>query len=197
METLKRINEITNPDHRNTLFQRYDHVLDAIRKTNLDDIYAIASKYSLHVGVPEDVRSTYAIAQNMYAFSWFYYPFNSEAGLVALRATERALKLCMNMEKSRIGLKKLVIEATKRDLLSEDNYTKPAYVEYSSNGKGNNSQSSYISKLPDILSVLRNNAAHGDSCIHWYGELILRLTAETINQLFICPEEFPSSGGKE
>ena len=125
MEFLKSLRELCKPDGRNTLFHKWDVRLGMYRPFTMEDIYAIALNHSLNESVPEEVKNTFAIAQNMYAYSWFYYPFNAEAGLVALRATERALKIRMDMKKTRRGLKYLVSEAIRRNLLFEEDYTIP------------------------------------------------------------------------
>lgn len=195
MEELKPLDEMSKPDPRMKTFAKYYRSVDDYRPFEVKDIYQTAAEYHVNESAPEEIRNSFAIAQNMYAYSWYYYPLNSEAGFLALRTTEQALKTRMNMRKAKIGLSALVSMAVKRGLLSEDGYTIPEpseeYKEMIKELTGACTEpprQSFLERLPKMLAGMRNSPAHVEVSIHPMGALMLRISAETINQLYPIEE---------
>lgn len=191
MERLKTLDEMGKPDPRITHFATYDEKIKGYRPFRIQDIYNTARQHNINNAAPEEIRTSFAVAQNMYAYSWFYYPLNAEAGFLALRTAERALKLRMGMAKERIGLSALVKKAVDQGLLKEDGYSIPGpdpeyanMIEEITGKRPRPVRSSFLERLPKMLSGMRNSPAHGEVSIHPMGALRLRISAETINQLY-------------
>lgn len=194
MEELKLLDEMSKPDPRMKSLKTYDEEHHCYRPFVTKDIHDTAARYSLNHNVPEEIQNCFAVAQNMYAYSWYYYPLNAEAGFLALRTTEQALKIRMKLRENRIGLSALLSKAVKLSLLTEDGYTIPEpkqeYREIIKELTGiypDPPQQSFLERLPKMLAGMRNSPAHGEISIHPMGALMLRISAETINQLF--PED--------
>lgn len=196
MEKLKQFKKLGEPDPRYYAFRTFDEELHDYLPITAREIYDAVSSIRLHEGVPEPIRSSFEIARNLYAYSWFYYPFNSEAGFLAIRTTEQALKLSLGIKKKRMGLKMLAQRAIDEGLLHSDKFTKPstprgllvAIEEIT--GRQQRPESEFpLEELPEMLSGMRNSPAHGEASIHPMGSMMLRLSAETINQLFNDPED--------
>lgn len=93
MELLKPIQEICCPDIRQSFFVRLDsNSANGYSQNTIEDIYVRAANIKLHDGVPEDIRSHFATALNLIAYSWYFYPFNVTAQLMAYISVEFALK---------------------------------------------------------------------------------------------------------
>lgn len=191
METLKKFEDLDKPDLRSSRFHTYDEKLGSYRPLSLSDFYDTASNLQLNSSAPEDVRSQINIALNMWLYSWYHYPLNAEAGFLAFRALENALKYAMNLKKSKIGLKKLVELAIEKKFLREDGFTRdelPEEVKQIFRAKYGDAYEkqpdTFLEDLPGTIANTRNSFAHGEMTIHMYGARHLRLVIEAINQLF-------------
>lgn len=195
MEKLKNFEELWCPDPRSYGFHTFDEQYQAYRPVSPKDIYSAVSVLSLHEGVPGEIRDLFEMARNMYAYSWFYYPLNSEAGFLAIRITEQALKNRLGVKK-RIGLRALAIQAIEEGLLTNDGFTVEtpspeilAAIEEMIGKKPTPVTDFPIDKLPEMLASVRNSPAHGEPSLHPMGIRMIRLASETINQLFEMPGE--------
>ena len=92
METLKKLAELCEPDIRQSFFGTVDAASGKTRATTQRDLYDKVSVIQLHAGVPDDVRSHFAAALNLRAYSWYCYQFNVTAQFMAYVSVEFALK---------------------------------------------------------------------------------------------------------
>jgi len=74
MESLKKLEEICQPDVRQKKFVRLE-ASGTFRHNTLEDFHRAADGIRLHDGVPENIRSLFETARNLIVYSWFYYPF--------------------------------------------------------------------------------------------------------------------------
>lgn len=195
MEKLKDFQDLWCPDPRSYAFATYDEQYQAYRPVSSKDIYNAISALRLHEGVPSVIRDQFEMARNMYAYSWFYYPLNSEAGFLAIRITEQALKKRLGVKK-RTGLKALAFRAIEDGLLTSEGFTVEnpnqaliAAIEEITGKKHTPVTEFPIDQLPGMLATFRNSPAHGEASLHPTGIRMIRLAAETINQLFERPNE--------
>src|SRR6266446_1007194 len=94
MESLKKLDEICQPDVRQNAFSVLDSKYPGIfRKRTVEDFHRAAESIELHDGVPEEIRNHFQTARNLIIYSWFYYPFNITAELCAYTSVEYALRL--------------------------------------------------------------------------------------------------------
>jgi hypothetical protein len=172
MESLKSSVEVCEPDPRNLYFAVIDGEGIA-RRMALEDIYKHVSSITLHEGVPEDIRSHFAQAQNLALYSWFYYPFNVTAQLMGFVSVEFALK---RKSGSKANLRSLIDKAIAEGWIRDDGF---AIAKLRENPEG-----SYVEVLSDVIPHLRNSLAHGSTMLHNNALSSLRICAEFINQLF-------------
>ena len=191
MEKLKEFEDLEKPDPRNTRFHTFDGTLGKYRPLLLSDFYDTASRLRVNSGAPEDVQSQINIARNMWVYSWYHYPLNVEAGFLAFRALENALKYALSKKGTHCGLKKLVKLAIEKKMLKEDGFTReevPEEVKQYFKAKFGNAYEeqpdTFMEDLPSIIADIRNSCAHGELTIHMYGARHIRLAIESINQLF-------------
>lgn len=172
MESLKELDEICEPDQRNLYFDVVDGEGAALRLT-LSDIHQRVSSITLHDGVPEEIRSHFAQAQNLALFSWFFYPFNVIAQLMGFVTVEVALKRKSGTNASFRGL---IEKAVSEGWIKDDGF---AIAKLRENPEG-----SYVEVLSAAIPHLRNRLAHGTTMHHNNALSSLRICAELINQLF-------------
>jgi hypothetical protein len=196
METLKEFDELCQPDIRQSfmaVLEFNEKVGTISRPLTAKDIYGDAASIKLHSGVPDDIRSSFEVAKNLLAYSWFYYPFSYTARLQALTSAEFALRVKSGKKGS--GLSSLLKQAIKEQWISDKGFSLPKR-RYSTNeafsdaDKELNSEESskYCRILLETLPILRNSQAHGGSGLD-SGSSMVRTCAELINQLFIDPGE--------
>ena len=172
MEKLKELHEIKEPDERNLYFTVSDGKGVACR-LSLEDIHAHVSSITLHKGVPEDIQSHFAQAQNLAVYSWFHYQFNVTAQLMSFVSVEFALKKKSGTKKS---FKQLIEKAISEGWITDDGFAIAKLRE--------NPEKDYIEVLADVMPKLRNKLAHGTHMLHNNALSSLRICAEFINQLF-------------
>jgi hypothetical protein len=93
MESLKKFDEICEPDVRQKCFVIIDPDRAGTRPQMLKDFYDYAESIQLHEGIPEEVRNHFQTARNLIIYSWFYYPFNVTAQICAYTSLEFALRI--------------------------------------------------------------------------------------------------------
>jgi hypothetical protein len=188
VEQLKPFNELTEPDERQRFFARFDPSVGDFRSLRPEDTYARIEDVHLHEGVPEAVRSHFATAQNLIAYSWFYYPFNVTAELLAYISVEFALKL-RYPDNERALFKKLLRRAVEDGTVKSSGFSVVQAKERECQERSvfieeGESVADYAATLVEAIPYLRNSLAHGSSTLHMHGASTLRTCAEFINQLF-------------
>ena len=189
MEELKNYKNIELPDERQKNFSVFDRISGQDRPLSLHDIYQDVSDIKLHDNVPEIIRSHFATAQNLLLYSWFFYPFNVTAELLAYITVEFALKERFNTEKKQ-SFKCLVKLAIKSGLVKDEGfshiYVRPeldGYMKQKVNSASLETKS-YSEILIKNIPFLRNELAHGSRTLHPNGVTTVRICSEFINQLF-------------
>lgn len=189
MEVLKQLEEVLEPDGRQKLFAVIDHSSGEYRPLMLQDIYRSVASIKLHNGVPEEIRSHFATAQNLLVYSWFFYPFNVTAQFLAFATVELALKIRLK-PKRKASFKSLVRSAIEQGLVNDQGFSHIQYLDLN-DFPGEEiavmpkQTKSYVEILADSMPYLRNELAHGSPMLHPNGASSVRICAEFINQLFL------------
>jgi len=163
MEELKKLEKITSPDNRTTFFVIVNRETGQKREYRIEDLYEELNLIELNEAVPEDVRSQFNVARNVCLYSWFCYSFHNVSCLMAYSTIEMALRIRLGKPEHKSSLRTLLNEALAKGLLKDK-------------------------LLPEAIADLRNRAAHGSLMNGPWSVQILRLCAETINQLFTSTE---------
>ena len=194
MESLKKLEEICQPDSRTHAFTLLDpNHPGFLRKRTIEDFHRAAESISLHEGVPERIRSHFETARNLIIYSWFYYPFNVTAQLCAYTSVEYALRLKANDR--RMPFKRLLQRAVDQGWITDKGFSRPQRrrdaIQRHNEGLPPEFQvpeppmiREYCDAIAESLPFLRNQLAHGSSLLHEQGALQVRICAELINQLF-------------
>lgn len=194
MEELKFFADLVEPDERQRFFALANSISGERRPLQMSDVYERAAAASLHVEVPEAVRSHFATAQNLVAYSWFYYPFNVVAELHAYISVEFALRTRFP-ELPKANFKDLLLKAVAENLLKSERFTygrNPVHVSYPPNTKlpsptPDEEVKNYVDAVVEAMRTLRNSLAHGSTSLHMKGGTVLLVCSEIINQLFPEP----------
>ena len=192
METLKPLATLLEPDARQPSFSVFDPELRAFRPFTLEDLYSRVSQIELHSGVPETVRSHFATALNLVAYSWHFYPFNVTAQFMGYVSVEYALRT-RYPEKPVAPFKRLVERAVREGLIQDKGFSH--YRDPELNQSPPELQSlmieppanAYGLALIESIPFLRNSLAHGTSMLHMHGVKSVQMCADFINQLFERP----------
>jgi len=160
MERLKKINEITSPDTRTTSFVIVNRETGQKREFRICDLHEEVELITLDDTVPEAVRSEFNVARNLCLYSWYCYSFHSVACFKAYSTIEMALRIRLGKpDEAKCNLRPMLKEALVKGILQD--------------------------KLaPDTIPDLRNLIAHGSTMNGPWSVQMLRLCAETINELF-------------
>ena len=193
MEQLKSFATLDQPDERQRFFRVKERHAATFRPLDSADIYALAEQAKLHAGVPEGIRSHFAMAQNLQAYSWFVYPFNVAAELHGYISVEFALRTRFPNHRPD-GLKALFAKAIEEGLLTATGFT---YGRESSSDQASQLPEAshrmpveeYVSNLVGAMRSLRNDLAHGSNMLHMKGGTALLVCSEVINQLFVPPSD--------
>lgn len=158
METLKRFDEICQPDSRQLHRYNVDESTGAVSVTKLEDIYGMVEGIRLGENVSEMVRSHFEVARNLVVYSWFVYSFNVVAALWAFASLEMAVK--EKTSDHRTGFKNQLDRVFNGRQLADG------------------------LSLSTAITKLRNDLAHGSATVHNQGLATLRVCSELINELF-------------
>jgi hypothetical protein len=196
METLKRAEEIQQPDARSACYVR----LDTGEPVTLQDRYSQIAAIRLNPGVPEDVRSYFATIQNLSVYAWFAYDFYAVAVFLSFTLIEMALRLRLPIPgKDNRTLHALLEEAIKRNLIREKAFSHIRRMRQQQAWslrlerqlvkipKSSIPKSDYAKVLLQTLPKLRNAFAHPRGhAIHLPADALfaLQFGAEFVNQLF-------------
>ncbi|MDR7273141.1 hypothetical protein J2X20_005826 [Pelomonas saccharophila] len=193
MEELKPLEQLGEPDERHQFFVVRDTPSSPYRKIAAADFHQMAEHASLHADVPEEVRSHFAMAQNLLAHSWYCYPFNVAAQLHAYISVEFALRTRLKAPDS-AQFKKLLKEAMDLGLIRSDGFTygrEPEQQPYPPNTTVPGAPveiRDYATDVADAMRSLRNDLAHGTNMLNMKGGTVLLVCSELINQLFVVPQ---------
>jgi len=122
MEELKKLEEILEPDERQKHFAVINWETGEHRPLTIEDIHQSAASIKLHDGVPEEIRSHFATAQNLLVYSWFFYPFNVTAEFLAFVTLEHALRKRFNPKKQ-TSFRDLVRRAVREGLVRDEGFS--------------------------------------------------------------------------
>ena len=195
MEALRPLEQLTHPDPRQEGFATFDPQSRTFRPVTVEDMYARVKDIRLHAGVPEDVRSHFATALNLAAYSWFCYPFNVTAQLLGYISVEYALRIRFPSVGRPPSFKKLVQRAVKEGLISDKGFSshrEPETDHYPPELVAlfvPPEPDAYVKALAESIPALRNSLAHGARMLHMHGTSSVRVSAELINQLFPLPSD--------
>lgn len=213
MSDLPNPDELTETDPRSKFFAIPDpDADDGYRRISLEDRHQQVVELSFSDPVPEDVKSSFAVARSIWLYGWFHWPLHTAASLHAYTTLEMALQEACKREgffKEEIkseegpGLKRLLEKAVAekwivdrklrwaRGLgiydLDEDT------VEAFKSGDLKHidpipiDAQEYAKRLTDVLPKLRNRAAHPQGYSHLtpnYGLQSLELVYDVVEQLF-------------
>ena len=197
MEALKKLEEICQPDVRQSYFVRLE-ASGTFRHNTLEDFHRAADGIRLHESVPENIRSLFETARNLIVYSWFYYPFNVTAELCAYTTVEYALRIKAGDTRGRMTFHRLLEKAVaenwirdegfshvkrKHENLREYNAGLPPEFRWPETPLGQD----YCKRMIEAMRQLRNSLAHGKNSLHNHGVTTVRLCADFINQLFEKP----------
>ena len=174
MEELKPLSALTSPDVRQPSFSVFDRELRIFRPFTLDDLYTRVSQIELHAGVPEAVRSHFATALNLVAYSWYFYPFNVTAQFMGYVSVESALR-ARYPGKQAASFKRLVERAVREGLVEDrgfSHYREPELDQLPPELRSlmvEPPPNAYAEALIESLPHLRNSLAHGTSMLHMHG----------------------------
>ena len=172
MEVLKDFESLFEVDERWKLFGQGD-------PTYLKQLYTGIQNIELIPGVPEDVASQFNVAKMLTIYAWNYYPLNQVAKLKAFSVLEMALR--EKFAKKKYGLYKLLELAVKSNLI-QDQIFEPIFHD-------REIRTGYSLQLPEVISSLRNDLAHGSITLtNESGLFTLRHCAVIINSLFKAHE---------
>jgi len=179
MEELKKFEEVSLPDIRNTFWVTTNRKTGETRTLDLKDIYEGVKVVELHEGVPADVRSQFNIARNLAIYTWFSYPFHQISELKAFSTVEYALRKYYGADKDyKYSFEKLIQKAVSDGLIKDSGFSHIEDSVISSDPQN------YSKKLPGLMPKFRNNLAHGSNTLDWGAVRNLQICADFINQLF-------------
>lgn len=85
---LRNVDQLSLPDVRMRHFSVQES--DTVRALTQDDRHAAISTLSLGATVPEEIRTLFDTARNVYLYAWFVYRFHVVAEQYALTSQLRA-----------------------------------------------------------------------------------------------------------
>jgi hypothetical protein len=159
----------------------------------LQDIYAVAEETKLHNGVPEDIRSHFETARNLFVYSWFFYPFNVAAQLHAFITAKFTLRTKAGRFRSKKTFRPLLQRALAEGWISDKGFSGFESWRLRGMNRALRDQhesaevTSYSQTLVEVLPSMRNDLTHGSTTLHYRGDEYLGICAELINQLFDAP----------
>lgn len=175
METLKKLEELGNPDERNLRYIQVNYTTGEQRTLEIKDIYSAVERVKLSAKVPEKIQSQFNVAKNLAIYSWFAYSFHQISDMKAFSTVEMALR--DRLGEHRYSFKGLIKKAVNLGLINDSGFH---HIEESKNVTTNE----YSAKLPEIMPYLRNSLAQGSTTLHPGSAGNLAICADFINQLY-------------
>jgi len=184
MEKLKKLEEITLPDNRNTFSVTINRQTNERRDYGVEGLYEEIKLIELHEVVPEDIRSQFNVARNLSLYTWFCYSFHNVSTLKAYSTVEMALRIRLDKpEKDKTPLRKMMREAVDKGLIKDRHFGHIMEQSLDSQSKP------FVDVLPDAIAYLRNLDAHGSTALGPWSVMILRICTDIINRLFDKTED--------
>jgi hypothetical protein len=215
-DEFKPLNEVLLSDIRQTFWAIIQHD-GTTRKICFDDLYKRMAELSLNSTVPEDVRTSFDTARNLYLYSWFVYRFLTVAELQVYTALEYALGKRIEIENiGRIrgldnrftfaiqkgwlraeGVRRYQKAAKRRKEFAEEqgrlfkDGLRPE-IDWRNPDTRTDAEhaSDYLKNLKVGIPKLRNSIAHGEPMLDNRTALTVEICCDLINQLF--PEKADS-----
>lgn len=198
MDTLKLLEEVTEPDERWVNFGYPDPVDFSFHPIALAERHAAIAAISLKPCVPEYIREHFETAKNLLLYAWFVYRFIPVAELHAYSTVEMALKERATQESLQARtLAPLLKIAIKRGWIVDDDFSNVRREREAMEREWEwrrqfglaptpeeNDAQRYCKVLMDSMPYLRNDLAHGSKTLRPGGIGTLAICADLINQLF-------------
>jgi hypothetical protein len=209
-DEFKPLNEMLLSDVRQTFWVKIQPD-GSTREFRFDDLHKRVAELVLNSTVPEDVRTSFDTARNLYLYSWFVYRFLTVAELQAYAAFEYALGKRIEVENiGHIhGLKRRFDFAIQKGWLRADGvrrYQRSAkrrkefieeqeqfHREYLKLEVGSQKPTfktedeyafDYLEGLKSAFPHLRNSIAHGTPKLAGGTVVTIEICCDLINQLF-------------
>ena len=167
MEVIKDFESLFEVDERWKFFGRSD-------ASYLKELHTEVKNIELIPEVPEDVISQFNVAKMLAVYAWNYFPLHQVAELKAFSTLEMALRIKLAPNK-RTTFKMLLDKAVESGYLKDNIFSAFPTL---GNVKG------YSAKLPNLVSSMRNDLAHGDTSLNHGSVFTLKHCATIINSLF-------------
>jgi hypothetical protein len=189
MEELKKYDEVHERDVRQHHFVVWDESTRTHRKIELSDHYKYVEELKLIDEVPNDIKSHFEMARNIYLYAWFHYPFYVAAWLYALITVEYALR--EKLKRTDVKFKDMMIMAIKNKWIRAENYSHIAReIKQLDEFPGELNMKidqdmldNYCKNLTGAIPEFRNDLAHGTNMLLDTSDGI-KICVETINQIF-------------
>lgn len=91
-DLLRPLEQVCEPDPRNTAFVKLDHISGSFIPLDIRDQHEAISQYALHEGVPEEIQVQFETVKNLYLYAWFVYRFYPVSEHQSLACLEFALR---------------------------------------------------------------------------------------------------------
>lgn len=179
---LKLFSEIFKPDSRYDIFVKVNRLSGETSPLTIEHHYTSIANMQLNTAVPEAVRSLFDKARNVFIYGWFDYDLIAISDGLAWVALEFALRKKVEGENASTpkerGLYNLLQIAVERGWLRDSGFTRAPPIKAD--------PQAFCRQLPQLVSSLRNEFAHGSETVSPPGEalVVFDLCAEIINQLF-------------
>lgn len=185
--TLKPAEKLLTADPVWDFWERINPSTGEFSHIQFEDIYRQAEQGKLGAHVPAEIREHFATALNLVAYSWFYYPFATQAEFTAYTTVEKALKLKFAYPwDSRPSFKAMFSRAIDEGLLTETGFPHMANLPHVQPIEGK--PTTRLELVKRMMLNARNTMAHGGPRLHPDGSYFVIICAELINQLFATKE---------
>lgn len=194
MEKLKTFEQILEPD------SRYANLLVVDRETKKRTPVALKHVHDglldaeLSPEVPERIQDHFTTARHLTLYSWFVYRFLAVAQMQAYGSLEFALRerLGHGRDEKPPGLRPLLNKAVDMRLVQEQLIRDwPGHSVASETMEDQFAPEGWLRQLPEFMSSMRNDLAHGSFTLMPDGGRTLRVVADIINQLYPPAELIP------
>lgn len=202
MEKYKQYSQICEPDERQKIFVRFGPA--GIEPKTLKHIYEALEELEISESVPEEIRSAFNVACNIYLYSWFAYGFIPVAVLHSYGTIELALKLKAGKIAEGKGLKWCLRHAIDRGWIKDEGFRlhraaqarrEEYYQVMEKMGRPIKREihgpQMYCRILLDTIPEFRNSHAHGHAKVYPWGFPQMEICADLINQLFVPSKNPP------
>lgn len=181
--TLKPADRLFHADPVWEVWERINPDTGKWQSVQFEEVYRQAEQAKLGAHVPAEIREHFATALNLVAYSWYFYPFTTQAEFAAYTTVERALKLRFGYAwNSRPSFRAMLTRAVDEGLLTEAGFPHMASLPPVQPIDGQ--VVTRLDLMKRIILDARNTMAHGGSRLHPNGAHFVIMAAELINQLF-------------